>query len=146
MRMLVPGERAAIANELSVEPPLALAVIGLDRDRRLLRDFTPIDTLRRELRTANLRFPIELVDRSDAVLVLLELYCHAGSWRACANGQGFVHGLAALADAFGGERAWTEPLIRSGPSGRPREEGADRDDVEELRAARSSPFGVACAC
>jgi S1-C subfamily serine protease len=56
MRDLVPGERAEVGEELSLglleplQPPLALALVALDRGRRVGREFQPIDSVNREMR------------------------------------------------------------------------------------------------
>jgi S1-C subfamily serine protease len=58
MRDLVPGERVAVEPELRlglaepVQPPLALALVGLDRSRRASGAFPPMDSASRELRPA----------------------------------------------------------------------------------------------
>jgi S1-C subfamily serine protease len=199
VRTLVPGERAEVAGTLvvsldvPVQPPLGLALIGLDRGRQLPGTFAPIDSIRRELRpaaefdeggclrldldhlpasvdrlvlvaflttgpggglafrqwqgvevrTMDFRFPISLVDRSDTALVLVEIYRHEGRWRLQANGQGFVHGLPALARAYGGSDRWAERLVRGSacePSSTRAEAGPDRS---EGRPAGGSGSGVA---
>lgn len=57
-----------------------------------------------------LRFRIDLTNRSDAALILVELYRHGGGWKLVANGQGFVGGLAAVALAFGLDPDWARRL------------------------------------
>jgi S1-C subfamily serine protease len=58
MRDLVPGERVAVGAEIelalaeAVRPPLALALVALDRSRRASAAFPPIDSASRELRPA----------------------------------------------------------------------------------------------
>ena len=53
-----------------------------------------------------LRFRIDLIDRADTALILVELYRHGGGWRLAANGGGCVHGLPALASAYGVDESW----------------------------------------
>jgi S1-C subfamily serine protease len=47
------------------------------------------------------RYPIDLSNRGEAALILVELYRHKGGWRLAANGQGFVGGVGAVANALG---------------------------------------------
>ena len=56
--------------------------------------------------TGDLRFRVDLIDRADTALILVELYRHGGGWRLAANGGGFVHGLPALASAHGVDEGW----------------------------------------
>jgi S1-C subfamily serine protease len=47
------------------------------------------------------RYPLDLNNRGEAALILVELYRHKGGWRLAANGQGFVGGVGAVANALG---------------------------------------------
>ncbi len=47
------------------------------------------------------RYPLNLHNRGEAALILVEMYRHKGSWRLAANGQGFVGGVGAVANALG---------------------------------------------
>jgi Trypsin-like peptidase domain/TerD domain len=47
------------------------------------------------------RYPLDLSNRGEAALILVELYRHKGGWRLAANGQGFVGGIGAVANALG---------------------------------------------
>lgn len=191
MRDLVAGERTEVGNALTLvlaeplRPPLALALIGLDRARKVCRDFAPIDATSRELRPGahfeeggqlalmlsdlpaqverlalvaylssgagggvsfrdyraltldadGMRFRVDLVDRADTALILVEIYRHAGRWRMAADGGGFFHGLFGVASAFGIDEAWARRLIGDAPSRAP---GSDR-----ARGSNSSGSGVA---
>ncbi|MFK3889765.1 TerD family protein [Sphingomonas sp. NPDC079357] len=56
--------------------------------------------------TAELRFSVDLVDRADVAVILVECYRHAGGWRIAAYGQGFASGLSAIAAAHGFGQEW----------------------------------------
>lgn len=47
------------------------------------------------------RYRLDLNNRGEAALILVELYRHKGGWRLAANGQGFVGGIGAVANALG---------------------------------------------
>ena len=47
------------------------------------------------------RYQLDLHNRGEAALILVELYRHKGGWRLAANGQGFVGGVGAVANALG---------------------------------------------
>jgi S1-C subfamily serine protease len=47
------------------------------------------------------RYSVDLNNRGEAALILAEIYRHNGSWRLAANGQGFVGGIDAVANALG---------------------------------------------
>ncbi len=47
------------------------------------------------------RYTIDLANRGEAALILVELYRHKGGWKLAANGQGFVGGVGAVANALG---------------------------------------------
>lgn len=84
--------------------------------------------------TSDLRFALDLRDRPDAAVILIEVYRHQGNWRIAANGQGFTMGLSAIAAAHGIDHGWVVrliPRLQHGGSasddygrGRPREGGA----------------------
>jgi S1-C subfamily serine protease len=46
------------------------------------------------------RLTLDLTNRGEASLILVELYRHKGAWRLAANGQGFVGGIGAVASAL----------------------------------------------
>lgn len=83
-----------------------------------------------------LRFAIDLTNRSDSALILIELYRHGGGWKLVANGQGFVGGLAAVASAFGLEPDWARRL-----EGRADLQASD--DCPPPRSGTSNGSGVA---
>lgn len=56
------------------------------------------------------RFAVDLAGRGDAAVILIELYRHAGGWRLAANGQGFAHGLVAIAAAHRVDVGWARRL------------------------------------
>lgn len=47
------------------------------------------------------RFALDLQDRREAAMILIEIYRHNGAWRLAANSQGFVGGIGAAASALG---------------------------------------------
>jgi S1-C subfamily serine protease len=69
---------------------------------------------------ADYRFPLDLSNRGEAALILVELYRHKGGWRLAANGQGFVGGVGAVANALGIQIDVPQPdLPRPGGGGAP---------------------------
>lgn len=46
------------------------------------------------------RYQLDLHNRGEAALILVELYRYKGGWRLAANGQGFVGGIGAVANAL----------------------------------------------
>ncbi|PSJ39516.1 trypsin-like peptidase domain-containing protein [Allosphingosinicella deserti] len=60
------------------------------------RDFGRIDAT-----FGDFRFSLDLTNRGEAALIIGEVYRREGAWRLTANGQGFVGGLPALANALG---------------------------------------------
>ncbi len=95
------------------------------------------------IETGDLRFSIDLADRADAAVILIECYRHQGAWRIAANGQGFAIGLVAIAAAHGIDRAWAErlnPRLEPGRDGWP-DHGSDRPP----RAGASSGSGSGVA-
>ena len=66
------------------------------------------------------RYPLDLHSRGEAALILVELYRHKGGWRLAANGQGFVGGVGAVANALGVTIDVPQPdLPRPGHGGAP---------------------------
>jgi S1-C subfamily serine protease len=60
------------------------------------RDFSEI-----AVNTGQHRFAVDLANRGEAALIMLEIYRRDGGWRMSASGQGFVGGLRALQNALG---------------------------------------------
>ncbi len=83
-----------------------------------------------------LRFAVDLTDRGDSALILIELYRHGGGWKLVANGQGFAGGLAAVAAAFGLDPDWARRLEGRAESHAP-------DDRIPPRSGTSTGSGVA---
>ncbi len=46
------------------------------------------------------RFTLDLTNRGESAMIMVEIYRRGGGWRLTANGQGFVGGLAALRSAL----------------------------------------------
>ncbi|CAN5366765.1 trypsin-like peptidase domain-containing protein [soil metagenome] len=83
------------------------------------------------------RFTVDLRDRPDAAVILIECYRHQGGWRIAANGQGYAMGLAAIAAAHGIDQTWVMRLIpQLQPPPAP-------DDERRPRTGPSSGSGVA---
>ncbi len=61
-----------------------------------LRDFGSLTTT-----IGDWRYPLDLTNRGEASMILVELYRRNGDWRLAANGQGFVGGINAVAHALG---------------------------------------------
>jgi S1-C subfamily serine protease len=61
-----------------------------------LRDFQSLTTT-----IGDYRFTLDLSQRNEAALILVEMYRRDGGWRLAANGQGFVGGINAVASALG---------------------------------------------
>ncbi len=78
-----------------------------------LRDFQSLTTT-----IGDYRFALDLSQRNEAALILVEMYRRDGGWRLAANGQGFVGGINAVASALG-----VDIRVPAGPD-RP----MDRDD------------------
>ena len=87
------------------------------------------------LETEALRFAVDLRERPDAAVILIECYRHQGAWRIAANGQGFAMGLSAIAAAYGIDHSWVTRLI-------PRLQPPDADE-RAPRTGASSGSGVA---
>lgn len=72
------------------------------------------------------RFVLDLTNRGDAALILLEIYRRNGTWRLTGNGQGFAGGLPALRDALSLDIALPAHLERPAPPPIPGGEGGSR--------------------
>lgn len=107
--------RPAAAFEEGGALSIRLAEMPESVERLMLIAFEAADQpLRRTLgvATADVRYSVDLRDRADAALILIELYRYRGGWRLSANGQGFSSGLAALAASVGLDPAWVARLSR----------------------------------
>lgn len=104
---------------------LDLALVSDEVERLLLlafeRDNRPIGR-RVTIVAGELRFSVDLADRADAAVILIECYRHSGAWRIAANGQGFASGLGAIAAAYGLDPGWAvrlNPRLTSGRDAEP---------------------------
>ncbi len=87
------------------------------------------------------RYSVDLTNRGEAALILVELYRHNGGWRLAANGQGFVGGVSAVANALGVTIDVPQPdLQRPGSGGNP---DFDYDSPRPPRGGGGSGSGFA---
>ncbi|MEN2749116.1 trypsin-like peptidase domain-containing protein [Sphingomonas sp. T9W2] len=130
--------RPAVKVETETTMRIDLAAMPADVDRLVLVAFDPGNRpLARRLAVATdaLRFSVDLRDRADAAVILIECYRHQGAWRLAANGQGFATGLSAIAVAYGIDPAWAARF-------NPRLGGDTQDDIPP-RNGSGSGSGVA---
>lgn len=108
-RELRPGAGFEGADTLRLDLPAIpaaverLVLVAADPGNR------PIGA-RLTLVAGDLRFAVDLGERPDAAVILVECYRHAGGWRLAANGQGFATGLAAVAASYGVDPGWAARL------------------------------------
>ena len=137
------GSQGELQLDLSIVPP------GVDRLILVLhllrgagagisfRDFGEI-----AVNTGQHRFALDLANRGEAALIMVEIYRREGSWRMSASGQGFVGGLRALQNALGIEL----PVLDSGHDARGgRGTGSSGDERHPPRQGTSfsgSGFGI----
>jgi len=69
------------------------------------------------------RFRLDLANRGEAALILVEIYRRGPEWRLCASGQGFTAGIAALNAALGTDLPVPVPARQDRPG--PRDHGGD---------------------
>ena len=62
-------------------------------------------------------FALDLTDRSDAAVILVEVYRHTSGWRMAANGQGYADGLIAVAASHRVDASWARRLSGSPSQG-----------------------------
>jgi len=105
-----------------------LLLIAFDRGNQPIGRIVTVET-------EALRFAVDLRERPDAAVILIECYRHQGAWRIAANGQGFAMGLSAIAAAYGIDHGWVMRLI-------PRLQPPDADE-RAPRTGASSGSGVA---
>lgn len=89
------------------------------------------------------RFALDLANRGESALIMIELYRRDGGWRMSASGQGFVGGLHALQQALGVELpipARAEPGRDGGRGGDPYSD--DRRPPRAGTAFSGSGFGI----
>lgn len=105
-RELRPGAQFDEAGALRID----LATLPLDVERLTLilyivggmgRGVTFRDFERLTTSVGDYRYTLELTNRGEASLILIEIYRRNGEWRIAANGQGFVGGLGAVGHALG---------------------------------------------
>jgi S1-C subfamily serine protease len=65
------------------------------------------------------RYPLDLNNRGEAALILVEIYRYKGGWRLAANGQGFVGGIGAVANSLGVTIEVPEPYLPRPGGGAP---------------------------
>jgi S1-C subfamily serine protease len=148
-REMRPGASFGANGELRLD----LSALPADVDRLVLvlyimrgigsgitfRDFGSI-----ALTLAGHRFNLDLRDRGDAALILVEIYRRGDGWRCSANGQGFVGGLGALASAMGIHievpRAERPPGAGPGPGSSGR--GGDYGDSRSGASFSGSGFAI----
>lgn len=139
-RELRPAARFEDAGRLRIDTADMPAVI----ERLLLVAFDrgglPIGR-RVTIETGALRFSVDLADRADAAVILIECYRYQGAWRIAANGQGFAIGLIAIAAAHGIDRGWAERLNPRLEPGR--DDRTDHGGDHPPRSGASSGSGVA---
>ena len=112
-----------------------LLLVAFDRGNQPIR-------LALSIQTTDLRFAVDLRNRADAAVILVECYRHQGCWRMAANGQGFALGLNAIAAAHGIDHGWVIrqiPRLQAGHE----EEGGGRGGDHPPPGAPSSGSGVA---
>lgn len=135
-REMRPAARFEDAGRLRVSPD----DLPPEVDRILLIAFERTNGRlggRLEVAVGDLRFAVDLRDRPDAAVTLVECYRHRGGWRIAANGQGYAQGLSAIAAAHGIDQGWVDRLVPqpgAGPAGGDRPAG---------RTGTSSGSGVA---
>ncbi|SEJ12264.1 TerD domain-containing protein [Sphingobium sp. AP50] len=138
-REMRPAARFEDGDRLS----LSLDAVPAEVDRLQLiafdRETQPI-ARRLTVETGDLRFGVDLHDRPDAAVILIECYRHQGAWRMAANGQGFAMGLGAIAGAHGIDHGWVQRLI---PRLRPPDREVDHGGHDRPRGGTSSGSGVA---
>lgn len=107
------GGQGELQLDLSAVPPAVerlLLVLHLIRGpgaQISFRDFAEIS-----VSTGQHRFMLDLANRGEAALIMIEIYRRESGWRLSASGQGFVGGLHALQNALGVELpipAYAEP-------------------------------------
>jgi S1-C subfamily serine protease len=109
-REMRPAARFEEADRLRLEfdhmpaPVERLLLVAFDRHNRPIGRVVAVDV-------AEYRFAVDLRDRADAAVILIECYRHQGGWRVAANGQGFAVGLSAIAAAHGIDHDWIARLI-----------------------------------
>jgi S1-C subfamily serine protease len=104
-RELRPGVEYGASGELrldlaalpaSVDRLLLVAFLNRGAGQGLsLRDFGALSA-----GAGPYRFSLDLTNRGEAALILLEVYRRSGAWRLSGNGQGFAGGLPALRSAL----------------------------------------------
>lgn len=100
-----------------------------------VRDFASL-----AVTVAGHRFDLDLTDRGDAALIMVEIYRRDGGWRLMANGQGYVGGLGALASALSIDLPIPQGPPRESTPGRGYD--TDRDDSRAGSSFSGSGFAV----
>ena len=115
------GDGGALIVEFATLPAdvdrlmLVLYIIGGVGAGITFRDFQSLSAT-----VGDNRFALDLTNRGEAALILVELYRHKGAWRLSANGQGFVGGIGAVASAMNIVIDVPHPPeMPRGPSGEP---------------------------
>lgn len=96
------GDGGAISIDFSAVPAeverlmVVLYIVGGVGVGVTFRDFALLNAS-----IGDYRFALDLSNRGEAALILVEIYRYKGGWRLSANGQGFVGGIGAVASALG---------------------------------------------
>lgn len=105
-RELRPGASFGDGGAISID----FAAVPADVDRLMVVLYiiggvgvgvTFLDFGKLDATIGDYRFSLDLSNRGEAALILVEIYRHKGEWKLAANGQGFVGGIGAVANALG---------------------------------------------
>ena len=81
---------------------LGMALLGAPSSGQSMADLRAVDTTVSDDQGTDLAaFPLDLAGRSEAAMILVDLYRRHGAWRVKAIGQGYIYGLPALGRAHG---------------------------------------------